>query len=252
MTIIEQGGAAAPIVEPGVTLRSLSEQVSERILRPSGMRWWWAGFALAAALLLTLIIQMAWLFINGIGIWGVDIPVAWGFAIAEYVWWIALASGGTIVSALFFLTRSPWRAATNRIAETMLLSAAPCAGLMPIMHLGRPGLFYWLFPYSTVMGVWPQVRSPLWWDFISLLCYILMSVMYYYTGLLPDLATVRDLAKTRSKQIFYGILALGWRGSARHWRNQQNVYAIMSAVMAPMVISVHSVVGLAFAGGLTP
>ncbi len=153
--------------------------------------------AIAVTLLLVLVVQMAWLFINGIGSWGVNIPVAWGLAIAEYVWWIALASGGTIVSALFFLTRSPWRSATNRIAESMLLSAAPCAGLMPIMHLGRQGLFYWLFPYSNVMGVWPQVRSPLWWDFICLLCYILMSIMYYYAGLLPDLATVRDLAKTR-------------------------------------------------------
>jgi Ni/Fe-hydrogenase subunit HybB-like protein len=115
---------------------------------------------------------VAWLFVNGIGVWGVEIPVAWGLAIAEYVWWIALASGGTILSALFYLTRSPWRSATNRIAETMLLGAAACAGIMPILHLGRQGLFYWLFPYSTVMGVWPQVRSPLWWDFICLLCYI--------------------------------------------------------------------------------
>jgi molybdopterin-containing oxidoreductase family membrane subunit len=122
---------------------------------------------------------------------------------------------------------------------------------MPILHLGRQGLFYWLFPYSTVMGVWPQVRSPLWWDFICLLCYILMSLAYYYAGLLPDLATVRDLAQTRGKQIFYGVLALGWRGSAREWRNQKAVYAIMSAIMAPMVISVHSVVGLDFAAGLT-
>jgi Ni/Fe-hydrogenase subunit HybB-like protein len=241
----------APVVAPGVTLRSLSEEVSNRVLRPGAPPWWWIGFGVSLALLLTLVVAMAWLFINGIGVWGVDIPVAWGLAIAEYVWWIALASGGTIVSALFFLTRSPWRSATNRIAESMLLSAAPCAGLMPVMHLGRQGLFYWLFPYSTVMGVWPQVRSPLWWDFICLLCYILMSVMYYYAGLLPDLATVRDLATTRSKQIFYGILALGWRGSARHWRNQQTVYAIMSAIMAPMVISVHSVVGLDFAAGLT-
>jgi molybdopterin-containing oxidoreductase family membrane subunit len=242
----------APVVEPGVTMRSLSEEVSDRILRPGAPRWWWVGFALAMALLLTFVVQLAFLFINGVGIWGINIPVAWGFAIAEYVWWIALASGGTIVSALFFLTRSPWRSATNRIAETMLLSAAPCAGILPIMHLGRQGLFYWLFPYSSVMGVWPQVRSPLWWDFICLLCYILMSIMYYYTGLLPDLATVRDLATTRGRQIFYGILALGWRGSARHWRKQQTVYAIMSAIMAPMVISVHSVVGLDFAGGLTP
>jgi Ni/Fe-hydrogenase subunit HybB-like protein len=241
----------APVVEPGVTSRSLSEAVCDRVLRPHAPRWWWIAFGIALALFVTLVIAMAWLFVTGIGVWGVEIPVAWGLAIAEYVWWIALASGGTIVSALFYLTRSPWRSATNRIAESMMLSAAACAGLMPILHLGRPGLFYWLFPYSTVMGVWPQVRSPLWWDFICLLCYILMSIMFYYTGLLPDLATARDLAQHRRTQIFYGILALGWRGSARHWRNHRTVYFIMCAIMAPMVISVHSVVGLDFAAALT-
>ncbi len=252
LTFSSDAPAQAPVIAPDVTLTSLSEQVSSRVLMRRAPLWWWVGFSLAFPLFLVLIVQMTWLFVFGIGVWGVDIPVAWGLAIAEYVWWIALASGGTIVSALFFLTRSPWRAATNRIAESMLLSAAPCAGLMPIMHLGRPGLFYWLFPYSTVMGVWPQVRSPLWWDFICLLCYILMSIMYYYAGILPDLATVRDLARSRSKQIFYGILALGWRGSVKEWQNQRVVYAIMSAIMAPMVISVHSVVGLDYAGGLTP
>jgi Ni/Fe-hydrogenase subunit HybB-like protein len=242
----------APVVEPDVTLTTLSEEVSNRVMMTPTPRWWWVGFGIAVMLLTVLIIQMAWLFIVGIGVWGINIPVAWGLAIAEYVWWIALASGGTIVSALFFLTQSPWRSATNRIAESMLLSAAPCAGLMPIMHLGRPGLFYWLFPYSTVMGVWPQVRSPLWWDFICLICYILMSIMYYYTGILPDLATVRDLATSRFKQVLYGVLALGWRGSATEWQNQRVVYAIMSAIMAPMVISVHSVVGLDYAAGLAP
>src|SRR5215475_9586176 len=252
MTLTSELTADTPVVASDVTLASLSEQVSSRVLTDRAPRWWWVGFGLSFMLFTLLVIQMAWLFINGIGVWGVDIPVAWGFAIAEYVWWIALASGGTIVSALFFLTRSPWRSATNRIAESMLLSAAPCAGLMPIMHLGRPGLFYWLFPYSSVMGVWPQVRSPLWWDFICLLCYILMSLMYYYAGILPDLATVRDRAQSRSKQIAYGVLALGWRGSVREWQNQRIVYATMSAIMAPMVISVHSVVGLDFAAGLTP
>ncbi len=252
MSLLRELPPDAPIIAPSVTLTSLSEEVSSRVLITHPQRWWWVGFGISFMLLTVLIVQMAWLFIVGIGSWGVNIPVAWGLAISEYVWWIALASGGTIVSALFFLTRSPWRSATNRIAESMLLSAAPCAGLMPIMHLGRPGLFYWLFPYSSVMGVWPQVRSPLWWDFICLLCYILMSAMYYYAGILPDLATVRDLAKSRFKQIFYGVLALGWRGSVREWQNQRIVYAIMSAIMAPMVISVHSVVGLDFAGGLTP
>ena len=173
-----------------------------------------------------LVVAVAWLFVDGIGVWGINIPVAWGFAIAEYVWWIALASGGTIVSALFYLTRSPWRAATNRIAETMLLVRRRLrrASCRSCISAGQ-GLFYWLFPYPNVMGMWPQFRSPLWWDFVCLLCYILMSIMFYYIGLMPDLATVRDLATTRGKQIFYGILALGWRGSARHWRNHQTVYA---------------------------
>jgi len=244
--------ANAPIVAPNVTMTSLSYEVSAPVLASSAPRWWWIGFSISFALFIVLIIDMAWLFVNGIGVWGVNIPVAWGFALAEYVWWIAIASGGTIVSALFYLTRSPWRSATNRIAESMLLSAVPCAGLMPIMHLGRPGLFYWLFPYSNVMGVWPQARSPLWWDFICIICYMLMSLIYYYAGLLPDLATLRDLARSRVKQVFYGVLALGWRGSTREWQNQRIVYAIMSAIMAPMVVSVHSVVGLDFAGGLTP
>ena len=252
MTLSTELPPDAPVISPDVTMTSLSEKVSDRVLMDRMPLWWQLGFGVGFMLFTLLVIQMAWLFMNGIGVWGVNIPVAWGFALAEYVWWIALASGGTIVSALFYLTRSPWRSATNRIAESMLLSAAPCAGLMPIMHLGRPGLFYWLFPYSTVMGIWPQPRSPLWWDFICLICYILMSMMYYYAGILPDLATVRDLAKSRSKQIFYGILALGWRGSSREWGNQRVVYAIMSAIMAPMVVSVHSVVGLDFAGGLTP
>ena len=240
------------VVGPGVTLRSLSEEVSARVLSPRAPLWWWIGFATGFVLLLVLLVAVAWLFVNGIGVWGVNIPVAWGLAIAEYVWWIALASGGTIISALFYLTRSPWRAATNRIAETMLLAAAACAGLLPILHLGRPGFFYWLFPYPNVMGVWPQVRSPLWWDFICLLCYILMSIMFYYVGLVPDMATVRDIARTRPRQLFHGILALGWRGSAPQWSRLKTVYGIMAAIMAPMVISVHSVVGLDFAAGLTP
>jgi Ni/Fe-hydrogenase subunit HybB-like protein len=234
------------------SLGSIGAQVSELVLRPETPLWWWAGFGFALLLLAVLAVSMAWLFVNGIGVWGVEIPVAWGLAIAEYVWWIALASGGTIVSALFYLTRSEWRSATNRIAETMMLCAAACAGIMPILHLGRPGLFYWLFPYSNVMGIWPQFRSPLLWDFVCLLCYIIMSVMFYYVGLLPDLATVRDRARRPWQQILYGILALGWCGSAGHWRNYKTVYFIMAAIMAPMVISVHSVVGLDFAGGLTP
>jgi len=252
MTDTAQHPAYAPLVAPEVTLASLGEQVSQIVLQPRAPRWWWVGFGCSFALFLLLIVAACWLFINGIGTWGVNIPVAWGFAILEYVWWIALASGGTIVSALFYLTRSEWRSATNRIAETMMLCAAAPAGLMPIFHIGRQGLFYWIFAYPNVMGIWPQFRSPLLWDFVCVICYIIMSIFFYYVGLLPDVATVRDRARTPLRQIFYGILALGWRGSARHWATYKTVYFLMAAIMAPMVISVHSVVGLDFAGGLTP
>jgi Ni/Fe-hydrogenase subunit HybB-like protein len=242
----------APLMAPDVTIASLGDQVSAVVLRPYAPRWWWVGFGFSFTLFLVLVVAACWLFINGIGIWGVDIPVAWGFALVEYVWWIALASGGTIVSALFYLTRSEWRSATNRIAESMMLCAAVPAGLLPIFHLGRQGLFYWLFAYPNAMHIWPQFRSPLLWDFVCLLCYIIMSVFFFYIGLLPDLATVRDRARTRFSQMLYGILALGWRGSACHWASYKTVYLVIAAIMAPMVISVHSVVGLDFAGGLTP
>jgi molybdopterin-containing oxidoreductase family membrane subunit len=241
----------APVIEPQATVASVGEHVSGIVLGPTP-RWWWIAFGISMALVLVLVVAAAWLFIAGIGIWGINIPVAWGLAIAEYVWWIALASGGTIVSALFYLTRTEWRSATNRIAESMMLAAAAAAGIMPILHLGRPGFFYWLFPYPNVMEIWPQFRSPLLWDFVCLLCYIVMSIFFYYVGLLPDLATVRDRARTRRHQVFYGVLSLGWRGSARHWAYYKTTYFIMAAIMAPMVVSVHSVVGLDFAAGLTP
>src|SRR5438045_2980350 len=192
MSLAADDAGEPPIIGPGVSLTSLSAEIGDGVLRPGAKPWWWAGFLFSLALLLMLAGATSWLFVRGIGVWGVRIPVAWGIDIAEYIWWIALASGGTIVSALFYLTRSPWRPAISRIAETMMLCAAPSAGIMPILHLGRPGLFYWLFPYPNVMGIWPQFRSPLLWDFVCLLCYILMSVVFYYTGLLPDLATIRD------------------------------------------------------------
>ncbi|HZS85641.1 MAG TPA: NrfD/PsrC family molybdoenzyme membrane anchor subunit [Stellaceae bacterium] len=242
----------APPVEPGQNLATVSNRVSDIALRMPTPRWWWAGFGASFLLFIILCIAAGNLFVSGIGIWGVNIPVAWGFALANYVWWIGVASGGTIISALFFITRSEWRTAVNRVAETMTLFAAAAAGLMPIFHLGRQGLFYWLFPYPNVMGIWPQFRSPLLWDFFALLCYIIASILFWYIGLLPDWAALRDRAPTRWQQVFYGTLACGWTGAARHWKRFRVVYGIMCAFMAPMVMSVHSIVGLDFAGGLTP
>lgn len=243
---------ATRVVRPGVTPASVTGQVSGIVLERTTPLWWWVGFGLSCGLLALFVVALAWLFIRGVGIWGIDWPVAWGFAIANYVWWVGMASGGTIISSLFFLTRSEWRSATSRIAETMTVFCVACAGIMPIIHLGRWWYFYWLFPYPNSMALWPQFRSPLHWDFVAILAYVVGSVVFWYVGLIPDLATLRDRATRRRQRVAYGILALGWQGSSRHWRQFRMAYLILAALMAPLVCSVHSVVGLDFAGGLTP
>lgn len=242
----------APVMLPGQDLGTVDKTVGDAVLRPAAPLWWWGGFAVAVAFTALFVLAVGYLFVAGIGIWGVDIPVAWGFAIANYVWWIGIASGGTIISALFYLTQSEWRSAINRIAETMTLFAAAAAGIMPILHLGRPSFFYWLFPIPNTMGLWPQFKSPLLWDFFAILAYVTASILFWFLGLLPDLAMVRDRATTPRSRLFYGILAMGWTGSHRQWRLHKTAYGLLAALMAPLVISVHSIVGLDFSGGLLP
>ena len=239
-----------PVIGPEQDFASVSERVSDLALRQKTPLWWYIGAGISMAFFVLFVIACIWTFAAGVGIWGVNIPVAWGLALANYVWWIGIASGGTFISSLFYLLDADWRNGVNRTAESLTLFAAAAAGMMPILHLGRQGLFYWLFPYSTVMGIWPQFLSPLLWDFVALLCYVLNSIAFWYIGLIPDCATLRDRATTRGKQVFYGILALGWRGSARDWRTYKAAYLIMAGIMAPMVVSVHSIVGLDFAAGL--
>jgi len=239
-----------PVIGPEQNDTSVSEHLSDLVLVKRTPLWWYAGMGISAALMLWLVVAAGWLFYFGVGVWGVNIPVAWGWALANYVWWIGIASGGTFISSLFYLVGADWRNGVNRFAESLTLFAAAAAGLMPIFHLGRQGLFYWLFPYPNVMHIWPQFRSPLLWDFFALAAYVLNSIVFWYIGLIPDCATLRDRATTRRAQIFYGILALGWRGSARHWANYKIVYLVMAGFMAPMVVSVHSIVGLDFAAGI--
>jgi molybdopterin-containing oxidoreductase family membrane subunit len=250
MASITETDLREPVIGPEQNYTSVSEQLSDLVLERPTPLWWYGGMAVSLLLLTILIIAATWLFVFGIGVWGVNIPVAWGLALANYVWWIGIASGGTFISSLFYIIEADWRNGVNRFAESLTLFAAAAAGLMPIFHLGRQGLFYWLFPYPSVMGIWPQFRSPLLWDFFALLFYILNSIVFWYVGLVPDCATLRDRAKSRLQQIFYGTLALGWRGSARHWRSYKLVYLVMAGFMAPMVVSVHSIVGLDFAAGL--
>jgi molybdopterin-containing oxidoreductase family membrane subunit len=237
-----------PVLLPGPTIASMTDRVSALVLRERAFIWWWIAFIPSFLLLALLVVSICYLFYAGIGIWGVDWPVAWGFAILSYVWWIAIASGGTFISALFFLVRVEWRTSINRVAESMMLFGAAAAGVYPILHLGRPWFAYWLFFYPNTMGLWPQFRSPLLWDFWALYTYVLASVLYWYLGALPDLATVRDRARTSVRKAVYGFFAMGFRGSSRQWRHYHAVYGIMAAIMAPVVVSVHSIVGLDFAG----
>jgi Ni/Fe-hydrogenase subunit HybB-like protein len=240
-----------PVVLPGLTLAAVTDRIAALALRERAFLWWWIALLPCAFLTAVLIASIVWLFHAGIGIWGVDWPVMWGFAILEYVWWIAIASGGTFISALFYLMRVDWRTSTNRIAESMTLFAAACAGIFPVLHLGRPWLFYWLFPYPNTMGYWPQWRSPLLWDFYAILTYVTASILFWYLGLIPDMATLRDRAPHRGKQIFYGVLAMGFRGTSKQWRHWHATYGVLAAIMAALVCSVHSIVGLDFAGGAT-
>jgi molybdopterin-containing oxidoreductase family membrane subunit len=198
------------------------------------------------------LVGICWLLYAGVGIWGLNIPVAWAFAISNYVWWIAIGMGGTFISAAMYVTRQPWRASINRLAESMTVFAVAVSGLFPIFHLGRPWFFYWLFPYPDIMDLWPQWRSSLEWDFWAILAYLIVSILFLYAGMLPDLATLRDRARRRMLAIFYGLLSLGWRGEAQHWRRLERVTLMLAGLSVPLVFSVHSMVALDFSEGLVP
>src|SRR4051812_42925798 len=218
--------------------QDLVATVADPLLRRHVGRAWWLGFGVASLLTLVMLVSIVWLFIAGVGVWGVNTANVWGFAIANYVWWIGIGNAGTLISSLLLLTRQSWRASINRFAEAMTLFAAAIAGVFPILHLGRPYLFYWLTPYPNTMHLWPQWRSALIWDFWAILSYILFSIMFWYIGLIPDLATLRDRAQTRGKQLIYGAFALGWNGSARAWARHEAVYKAMAALAVPLVCSV--------------
>jgi molybdopterin-containing oxidoreductase family membrane subunit len=242
----------APLLAPSQSLAGITDHVSDIVLkRPTG-RLWLAAFALSLALTGLLATGIVWLLMRGVGIWGLDMPVAWAFAIANYVWWIAIGMAGTFISAALYLTRQDWRSPLTRYAETMTVFAVSVSGLFPILHLGRPWFFYWLAPYPDRMNVWPQWRSSLLWDFFAIVAYLIVSLLYWYVSMIPDLATLRDRAATRGRQVFYGLLALGWRGEARHWKRFETLSLLLAALAVPLVFSVHSMVALDFSEGLLP
>jgi Ni/Fe-hydrogenase subunit HybB-like protein len=241
-----------PIIGPGHTFQSVTDKISAVVLTQKTPRGWFVAFGIAFALMMVLLGAVTHLVLRGIGIWGINIPVAWGFAIINFVWWIGIGHAGTLISAILLLLRQEWRTSINRFAEAMTLFAVACAGLFPVLHLGRPWLFYWLFPYPNTMGVWPQFRSPLMWDVFAVSTYATVSLMFWFVGLIPDLATLRDRSPSRIGRAVYGILAMGWRGSVVHWHRYETAYLLLAGLSTPLVVSVHTIVSFDFAVGIIP
>ncbi len=235
-----------------MSYEQVTAEVTSPIIELRVGKVWWIFFLIGLSGTGIMLVSIVWLLLQGVGIWGLNTSNIWGFAIANYVWWIGIGNAGTLISSMLLLTKQKWRASINRFAEAMTLMAASIAGLYPIFHLGRPWFFYWLMPYPNTMGIWPQWRSPLVWDFFAIASYIIFSLVFWYTGLIPDLATLRDRAKSRRMKAIYGAFALGWTGSATQWARMKSYYAVMAAMAVPLVCSVHSVVGLDFAAGLAP
>jgi Ni/Fe-hydrogenase subunit HybB-like protein len=249
---VESGLVQAPVIEPGHTFATVTDQISSIVLTRPVSNGWVMGFGIAFLLMMGLLYAVGYLFIRGTGIWGVDIPVGWGFAIVNFVWWIGIGHAGTLISAILLLLRQSWRNSINRFAEAMTLFAVSCAGLFPILHLGRPWLAYWLFPIPNTMKYWPQFRSPLVWDVFAVSTYATISALFWFIGLIPDLATLRDRTDNQALKIVYGMLAMGWRGSARHWARYETAYLLLAGLATPLVLSVHTVVSFDFAVGIVP
>src|SRR6201993_3912634 len=241
-----------PVLEPGHTYSSITDHISAIVLRRKMPMVWYLGMAMSTLLVLLLTASIGKLLLVGVGIWGINHPVAWGIDILNFVWWIGIGHAGTLISAILLLLRQKWRTSINRFAEAMTLFAVAQAGMYPIMHLGRPWLAYWLFPYPNTMGIWPQFRSPLMWDVFAVSTYATVSAVFWFVGLIPDFATLRDRAKSKTFQIIYGMLAMGWRGSARHWHRYETAYLLLAGLATPLVLSVHTIVSFDFAVGIIP
>jgi len=242
-----------PIIEPGHTFGSVSDKIGSFVLTHRTPKGWWVGFGIGFLGVVVLGQTLANLMLRGVGIWGVTNPVGWGFDIINFVWWIGIGHAGTLISAILLLLRQEWRTSINRFAEAMTLFAVACAAMYPLFHTGRPWLaFYWLFPYPNTMGLWPQFRSPLMWDVFAVSTYGIVSLLFWFVGLIPDLATLRDRSRKRIPRFVFGMLAMGWRGSARHWSRYETAYLLLAGLSTPLVLSVHTIVSFDFAVGVIP
>ncbi len=240
------------ILAPGYSFTTVTDKIASIALSRRTPWQWFLGAFTGFALTMVLLASLSYLFVKGVGIWGINQPVGWGMAILNFVWWIGIGHAGTLISAILLLLRQPWRNSINRFAEAMTIFAVACAGIYPLIHVGRPWLAYWLIPYPNSMSVWPNFRSPLIWDVFAVSTYATVSLLFWYVGMIPDLATLRDRAKKLWAKILYGALAMGWRGSARHWARYEQASLLLAGLATPLVVSVHTVVSFDFAAGIVP
>ena len=241
------------MVEGDHTLGTVSDKIGDLALKKKTPFFWFVGFGLAFLVAQLLMVSIGYLLVTGIGIFGTNQPVGWAFPIINFVWWIGIGHAGTLISAILLLLNQKWRTSINRFAEAMTLFAVACAAIFPVIHTGRPWLAaYWLFPYPNTMGIWPQFRSPLIWDVFAVSTYATISLLFWYVGLIPDLATLRDRAKNKYFKFIYGTLSWGWRGSSRHWHRYEIAYLLLAGISTPLVLSVHSIVSFDFSVSQIP
>jgi molybdopterin-containing oxidoreductase family membrane subunit len=240
-----------PLVLPGSTLKDITNDIAS-VTETKAPRGGWIGFLLANAFAGLFTVCVAYLFYRGVGVWGNTAPVYWAWDITNFVWWVGIGHAGTLISAILFIFRQKWRTAINRFAEAMTIFAVICALIFPGIHVGRVWVVYYMFPLPNQMALWPNFKSPLIWDLFAVGTYFTVSSMFWYVGLIPDLATLRDRSTTTIRRTIYGFFALGWRGSNRHWRNYERAYLILAAISTPLVLSVHSVVSMDFATSVIP
>ena len=251
-TTVEDPTIRQPLVIGENDFSTVTDKICGVVERPKPPRAWYLAFGISLCLTAVLLAMIGYLFFTGVGVWGLNVPVGWAFAITNFVFWVGIGHAGTLISAILFLFRQQWRTAINRFAEAMTIFAVICALVFPSIHVGRPWLLFWVLPIPNTMSVWPNFRSPLLWDFFAVSSYFLVSIMFWFTGMIPDLAALRDRATTKVRSFLYGLFALGWRGSNRQWHRYEVAYLLLAALATPLVLSVHSVVSFDFATSILP